>query len=376
MRANAFKAWATSDAGRDVDLQVKVHQTLEDTTPVFRFGVAIYNHIQRTLPYLQYIYYQALEWLGVTSKAWKIPGGKRFQDVVHEFKPDVVLSTHDHLNHGFFDLARAACPDSPPSCITYCGELEGSYGFSRWWVNPAADLFIGAVEETCQAAERHGMDPRRIWRGGFLLYPPFYDVRLSAEARSDVIRGEWDLDPNQFILLIGTGANAANNHINLLRAIVGERLKIQVLVLCGKSAVTRQRIEQFSSEHPDLPIRAIGYTTEMAKLMQCSNAVVARPGTGTTSEAIQSGCPILFNGIGGIMPQEVITVKYCQKHGVGYVFKNAKGFAQQLKVILEVQTSAEGIDQAQIQIRPDRSPMEILAKVASLGPRRDILHSS
>ena len=54
----------------------------------------------------------------------------------------------------------------------------------------------------------------------------------------------------------------------------------------------------------------------MHLLMQAADAVVGRPGTGTTSEAIISGCPIIFNALGGFMPQEWITMRYARRHGL------------------------------------------------------------
>ena len=54
----------------------------------------------------------------------------------------------------------------------------------------------------------------------------------------------------------------------------------------------------------------------MHLLMQVASAVVGRPGTGTTSEAIISGCPIIFNALGGFMPQEYITLRYARRHGI------------------------------------------------------------
>jgi processive 1,2-diacylglycerol beta-glucosyltransferase len=61
----------------------------------------------------------------------------------------------------------------------------------------------------------------------------------------------------------------------------------------------------------------------LAGLKRLASAVVARPGTGATSEAIQLGAPLIHNGIGGIMPQELITVQYCKQHQCALVARNA-----------------------------------------------------
>ena len=36
-----------------------------------------------------------------------------------------------------------------------------------------------------------------------------------------------------------------------------------------------------------------------------------------------SDCPLIMNGIGGIMPQEFITVRYGMRHGIARTIRNA-----------------------------------------------------
>ena len=120
----------------------------------------------------------------------------RFRAILDHVRPQVILSTHGSLNHGFFDLAREHLGVENVRCVTYCGELFGRYGFSRHWVNPQADLFIGAVPETCAMARSLGMPAERTLVGGFLLNPSFYRKTLSAEERATLLRGI-GLDPER-----------------------------------------------------------------------------------------------------------------------------------------------------------------------------------
>jgi processive 1,2-diacylglycerol beta-glucosyltransferase len=234
-----------------------------------------------------------------------------------------VVSTHDHLNHGFFAAAKAALPEAPPVCVTYCGELEGGYGFSKHWVNPAADLFIGAVDETTAQARQLGMAAERAWTGGFLLDPAFW-APIDAVADEAYLCQELKLEPGRFTLLLSTGANSAQNHLALLEAILaGGPLPgpLQVVALCGKNEAAQRTVTAWAAGHPELQVRALPHVRNLAQLMRVSSAVVARPGTGTTSEAILTGLPILFNTLGGIMPQEMITVKFCRGRGFGRVLR-------------------------------------------------------
>src|SRR5471032_2902479 len=180
-RARAFAAWARRE--RDLGLEVVIHQALEQTHGLYRFGVGLYNWIQRTAPRLHHIYFNFLEVAGACkSPAWML-GVERFRAVLREHRSEVVLSVHGSLNHGFFAVARDTLREAPPRCVTYCGELFGGYGFSRHWVNPRADLFIGAVAETVAAARGHGMPEDRARIGGFLLDPAFYAPRMEEAAR-------------------------------------------------------------------------------------------------------------------------------------------------------------------------------------------------
>jgi processive 1,2-diacylglycerol beta-glucosyltransferase len=309
MRARSLRQWMELPENAP-HWECRVHQALESTHGLYRFGVWLYNAIQKTYPRLHHIYFNILEILGPTRKASQLLGRRGFIALLEEFRPEIVLSTHGHLNHAFFELAGETLGRDRVRCVTYCGELFGGYGFARGWVNPEADAFIGAVEPCCGAAKRLGMTDNKISLGGFLLHPDFY--RSPKPDEKTLLFAELNLDPARFTLLLATGANGANNHQACIAAFDRAGLDIQVIALCGKDEEARKRIDTFSPETEGLTVRALAHTGRMPELLRSVSAVLARPGTGTTSEAIVSGCPVLFNAIGGIMPQEGITIRFAR----------------------------------------------------------------
>ena len=138
MRARALKIWSESCDGKHLALDITIHQALETTSQLYRFGVWLYNWIQRVF-HSNHIYFNFLEFFNPVRKADNILGGKGFQEIVKEIQPSVIISTHAHLNYGFFELARAVSGNKGCKFITYCGELFDTYGFSRHWVNPNVD---------------------------------------------------------------------------------------------------------------------------------------------------------------------------------------------------------------------------------------------
>ncbi len=379
-RARALGDWAAREKLADGSpaWEVVQSQALEDTHWIYWIGVEIYNVIQRTWPALHHIYYNILEAISFCgdgdstpkpgSKGGFMMGRKGFIEQVLRARPDLVVSTHDHLNHEFFSVAKAAMPEAPPKCVTYCGELYGGYGFSRHWVNPGADLFIGAVEECSAEARRLGMAPARTWTGEFLLDPSFW-VPRDAAAEAAYVRDELKLEPGRFTLLLSTGGNSAQNHLALLDALVADGplpAPAQVVALCGRDERAREQLEAWAARHPELSVRALPHTREMARLMRAASAVVARPGTGTTSEAILSGAPLLFNTLGGIMPQEIITVKYCQQKGFGRVARRPRDVAAAVREWLAAPETLAAERVRAAEARPTKTPADILRRLREL----------
>jgi processive 1,2-diacylglycerol beta-glucosyltransferase len=245
--------------------------------------------------------------------------------------------------------------------------LSGGYGFSRHWVNPSADLFIGAVPETCAAAVRWGMPPEKTRVGGFLLRRVFYDPPADETARTAFFRDMLQLDPNEFTLLLSASSRGAHNHIRFLDALKRHRVNVPVVLLCGKSQVTEREVSDWAKANPQARVRLLPHNTNVGQLMRSVSAIVARPGTGTTSEAILSGCPLILNCVGSAMPQERITVKFCQKYGLAEVIQRPDDLAALVRRWVEQPDQARRIRERMLQARPISPPSEIVRTIAALG---------
>lgn len=365
MRARAFAEWAQAEP--QFGVTVESHWPMEQSHCIYAFCVELYNSIQRNAPLLHHIYYNFLEIASVVRTPTPL-GANRFRAVLERVRPDVVLSVHDSLNHTFFDFARAVLGRDRVRCVTYCDELNGGYGFSRHWVNPAADLFIGVVPETCDAARRWGMAEEKVFLGGFMTRRFFYDPALTAAERDAYVRNELQLDPQQFILLLMASGRGAQNHIRYLEALKQRHLETQVVALCGESAEASQAVEAWGRANPSLRVRVLPHDTNIGKLMRSVSAVVARPGAGISSEAIVSHCPLLINCLGGLMPQELINVKFFRKHGIAETLRQPDDLA---RVVAEWKNNPDlpiRVRQRMAAICPSSGPRDILARVAALVP--------
>lgn len=300
MRAYALMDWWKSNGG-----EAQVCHPLEDGFFVYRMGTEFYNFIQRKIPRFHQLYFRFLEYANLHRKPNRILFPRHFTKEISSFSPDLLVSVHAHLNHGFFELASRASR-KPLKFAVYCGELGDGIGFSRHWINPRADKFIGPFEETCNAAVSRGMPEEKVEACGLLLRKPFFE--MDNELMRVQYLKEIGLNPKFPFLVLATGANEVNVHEKVCRALFRENNPIQVVALCGSNKKLQAKLNHIQVlALPKLDGQ------EMAFLLRSADCMLGRPGAGLTSEAVACGTPMIFDLTGGVMPQEENNLKFWTK---------------------------------------------------------------
>ena len=310
MRANALKSWWTEGKG-----EARILRPLEDGFKLYRWGSSFYNLIQKNLPLFHYLYFYFLEYASLHRGPRRILGSKKLLSEVKDFSPDLVLSVHAHLNHGYFDLIRTCLPPNKGKYVIFCGELSDGHGFSRHWVNPAADLFAGPFEETCHAARIRGMPEEKTMVTGPLLRKPFYENAGPSDRENFL--SKYGLSNSLKTYVLGTGANGVNRHREVIEAFNRSDNRCQLLALCGKNEGTLNTLKQMktSSKVPFVALPELS-AAEMAHVLRNTDCLFARPGAGMTTEAIACGTPMVFDLSRGVMPQESNNLNFWKKRSV------------------------------------------------------------
>jgi len=319
--ARATAEWCARLYGGEVE--VTIAHALEDSHRFYAYGVAFYNFIQRRAPWFHHIYYNFVELLELLNPGTVSLGRDYYVDLLRRVQPHAVLGVMDCLNRGYFELAKETLGPAV-KCATYCTEFEGGYGFSRNWVNPRGDYFLARTEEARAEAIRRGVPAERALVAEHWERPDFYAPAITAEEKTEFLSG-LGLAADRFTLLLSTGGAGAQNHRALLASLfpLGDRL--QVIALCGRDEAARARLQPWADQASPFPVRALGFRDDMPVLLQASSAVVARAGATTAGEALLCGCPIVFNALGGIMPQEMPTWRYFHARRIGHLIYSANG---------------------------------------------------
>ncbi|MBD2694340.1 MGDG synthase family glycosyltransferase [Anabaena catenula] len=319
--AAAFTDWANYLLGSQIE--IKIEHLLENSSPILAKAVDFYNYLQRNAPWFHHAYYNIIELQELINPGTVSLGRDYYIQLLNDFQPQVIISVHDALNKGYFELGKQII-GSHLRCITYCLEFQGGYGFSRNWVNHNADLFWAPTEETTQAAISLGMKPERVKLLGNILPRNFYNPPLDEIEKNNILVKELGLKTEKFTLLLATGGSGAQNHLAFLKNLVTLKNYLQVIVLCGHNKNAMEQVIIWNQQNSDLNLCILPFTDKMYQIIQICDAIVTRPGGRTSCEALHLGCPIIFNGLGGIMPQELLTVNFFKNRGISATIYSSK----------------------------------------------------
>ncbi|HNX04064.1 MAG TPA: glycosyltransferase [Opitutales bacterium] len=352
-RAYSLQTWLEK-AGAEA----RVEHLLENSSWLPRFGVWVYNTIQKCAPGLHNLYWYIAEGFARAQGARLSFGRDYFVKLLTDFRPQLVISMHDCLNRGYFQCAVETLGNSVRTA-TYCGEWSGGFGYSLNWVEKSADLFVARTEQAREFALEAGMPAEKAEVFCNLLPGRAFEKPMDDDARG-AFRASVGLFPGRFTVLLAAGAAGANNHVRLLDALA--RIPgTQAIAFCGKSHVAARRIAKWKQAHPDYPLFVEGYSQRVHTLLQAADCVVSRGGANTTAEALYHATPILFNRLGGVMPQERLTLNYFTGHGAALEFSSAAGFGDIVRGLVENPERQAHLKSALGALRREDRP-EVFAK--------------
>jgi len=325
-RAEAFADWCFLLYRHDVD--VRIEQMLEKSSVVNRTGVNFYNKIQASAPWVHKAFYAVVELQSILNKETVTLGRRYYMDVLKEYRPHLVLSVHDCLNRGYFQLARKVLGHDNVVCATYCGEFSGGWGYSRNWIEPSVDMYFSRTPTAQDYAVKKGIPRERARVRGYLMHPRAHFEVVAPHDRGAFREENLGLRPDLFTVFLATGINGANNHFELLPTLVKWAEHCQVIVICGRNKQAFNELVHWRASHPEFSCYIDGYSEIVHLLMQVSDVIVTRGGTTTCAKALHFKCPIIFNASGGIMPQEELTWKYLHNGAATDMIQSGADFAR------------------------------------------------
>ncbi len=275
---------------------------------------AVYNYLLRHRQHYVHYYHSAIN--RFRPDKWGLVyrfGTKYGRQLVGKFGPNVIVSVHPMMQ-AFFSrlLAELNLADQIPLVTVVTDPCGNSW---KGWADDGVRLYLVAHEDARRELLSLGVAPERIRICGMPIHPKFDAVAKTPDVRAQVL-SEFGLDPNRFTVLVNAGWAGGGNIPELFRQITGADLPVQAIFVAGRNDALRVEAEYRAQTAP-FPVRVVGYTEQMERLMTSANVMVSKLGGLTTFEALACKLPIIGDAVTRPMPQEERTATMLEDAGAG-----------------------------------------------------------
>jgi UDP-N-acetylglucosamine:LPS N-acetylglucosamine transferase len=219
-----------------------------------------------------------------------------------------------------------------------------------------------ANDEAKRQLVDYGVAADKIKVSGMPVDPKFREIE-AIDAQN--ARRAYGLDPDKFTVFVNAGWIGGGNIPQIFRELVRGELDVQAIFLAGKNEELRLEAEQIA-KHAKFPVKVIGYSDEVEKLMQSANVMISKLGGLTTYEAMACHLPIIADATTPPMPQEAGTVQLIEQKGAGVLLKNSADIVPTIQNLISDRTRYSRMKAATAGLARPNSTEYIINEITSL----------
>lgn len=284
------------------------------------------------------------------------------RDQFEKWCPHVVVSVHPLTQHIFGRILRELNLSDQVPLVTVV--TDPCYGFWKGWACDDVSLYLVANEDARDQLLDYGVSPEKIKISGMPVNPKFHEVD---EKDAQEARRVYGLDPEKFTVFVNAGWIGGGNIPQIFRELVRGELDVQAIFLAGKNEELRLEAEELART-AKFPVKVIGYSDEIEKLMQSANVMVSKLGGLTTFEALACRLPIIADATTPPMPQEAGTVNLIEKRGAGVLLRKAADIVPIIQNLLNDNGEYTRMKAATVGLTMPNSTEQIISEINALLP--------
>ncbi len=279
--------------------------------------------------------------------------------------PEIVVSVHPLTQHMFARVLKELnLADRVPlvSVVT-----DPCYGFWKGWACDDVTLYLVASDDARRQLIDYGVSPERIKISGMPVHPKF---AYPGEEAAQAARSALGLNPEKFTVFVNAGWAGGGNIKEIFKELIRGELDVQAIFLAGKNEDLRVAAESLALEAP-FPIKVIGYSDEIEKLMSAANVMISKLGGLTTFEALACRVPIIGDVITEPMPQEAGTASLIERRGAGIMLKRSVDVVPVVRRMIEDEMHYSRLRAATQGLAIPNSTRQIVEEIVALIPKPD-----
>ena len=284
------------------------------------------------------------------------------RDSFEKWCPHIVVSVHPLTQHIFARILKELKLSDQVPLVTVV--TDPCYGFWKGWACDDVSLYLVANDDARRQLVDYGVSPEKIKISGMPVDPKFHEVN---ELDAQNARRIYGLDPDKFTVFVNAGWIGGGNIPKIFREFVRGELDVQAIFLAGKNEELRLEAEKIAKT-AKFPIKVIGYSDEIEKIMQSANVMISKLGGLTTFEALACRLPIIADATTTPMPQEAGTSRLIEKRGAGILLRRSIDIVPTIQNLINDNGDYSRMKAATVGMTMPNSTEHIIREINALWP--------
>lgn len=284
------------------------------------------------------------------------------RNIFEKWCPHIVVSVHPLTQHIFARILKELKLADQIPLVTVV--TDPCYGFWKGWACDDVSLYLVANDDARRQLVDYGIAPEKIKISGMPVNPKFHEID---EKDAQLVRRTYGLSPDKFTVFVNAGWIGGGNIPQIFRELVRGDLDVQAIFLAGKNEELKREAEELAKS-AKFPVKVIGYSDEIEKLMQSANVMVSKLGGLTTFEALACRLPIIADATTPPMPQEAGTVALLKQKGAGIMLENSSDIVPTIRSLVADNVRYQLMREATAGMTIPNSTRNIIDEIAALLP--------
>lgn len=349
-------------------IAVRIIKAVEESHHITEKLVKVYNWILRNKQHWMKYVYWAMNRIRPETREFFYR--RCFGYVKSQFEkwcPHIVVSVHPLTQHFFGRILKELNLSKQIPLVTVV--TDPCYGFWKGWACDDVSLYLVANEDAQRQLIDYGIAPEKIKIAGMPVHPKFHELD---EKDAQNARKAFGLDPEKFTVFVNAGWVGGGNIPQIFKELVRGDLNVQAIFLAGKNEELRLEAEEIART-AKFPVKVIGYSEEIEKLMQSADVMISKLGGLTTFEALACRLPIIADATTPPMPQEAGTVNMIAKRGAGILLKKSSDIVPTIQSLVNNSKKYTDMKAATIDLAIPNSTQRIIEEITALLPQNQEL---
>ncbi len=342
---------------------VRIIKAVEESHHITEKLVNLYNWVLRNRQHwMKYLYWVMNKVRPETREFFQKRCLGYVRQQFEKWCPHIVVSVHPLTQHIFARILKELNLSEQIPLVTVV--TDPCYGFWKGWACNDVSLYLVANEDARRQLIDYGILPEKIKISGMPVHPKFHEVN---EKDAQTARTAFGLNPDKFTVFVNAGWVGGGNIPQIFKELVRGELDVQAIFLAGKNEELKKEAEEIAKT-AKFPVKVIGYSDEIEKIMQSANVMISKLGGLTTFEALACRLPIIADATTPPMPQEAGTVSLIKEKGAGILLENPTDIVATIQNLLKDSKKYATMRAATINMTIPNSTKMIIEEIAALLP--------